>query len=160
MPTHFLPDEEGNTKRPDLINVLGSLSFINTGLFLLFYALGALGMLAVGQLPLEEFMAQVRDSASWMEEEQFAQMEPLMRILHGQGAALMGLLWLRTLLRLLGTIGIWRGHRSGFHLYAAAQLGGIFLPHLILPWSYLGVGGPLMAVAVTALFGTQYKRLG
>ncbi|MEZ4756735.1 MAG: hypothetical protein R2817_07905 [Flavobacteriales bacterium] len=160
MPTHFLPDEEGNTQRPELINVLGVLSFINTGLFLLFYALGALGMLALGQLPLEEFMMQVRDSAKWLNEEQFTQMEQLMRILHGHGAGLMGLLWLRTLLRLLGTIGIWRGYRSGFHLYAAAQLGGIFLPHLILPLAYLGVGGPLMAVAVTALFGTQYKRLG
>lgn len=160
MATHFLPDEAGNTKRPELLSVLGVLTFINAGAFLLFYAIGALGMLAVQQMPLEEFMGMVREGAKWVSEEEWANMEPVLAIVHGNGAALMGLYWVRTLLRLLGAIGMWRGKRSGFHLYAAAQLGGIFLPHLILPWSLLGFGGPFMSVVITALYGSQLKRLG
>jgi hypothetical protein len=159
MATHFLPDEHGNTKRPDLIAALGVLTFINTGSFLLIYAIGALGMLAVSQLPYAEFQDMVREGASWMEADQFDAMEPVLAILHEQGAALMCLYWLRTLIRLIGAIGIWRGRSTGFHVYAAAQLGGIFLPHLILPWALLGVGGPLVTIAVTALYGSRYKRL-
>ncbi len=159
MATHFLPDEHGDTKRPDLISALGLLTFVNAGAFLLVYMFGAIGMLAVAQLPYMEFQAMVREGASWMEPDQFDAMEPVLLILHEHGAALMGLYWLRTLIRLVGAIGIWRGRRSGFHLYATAQMAGIFLPHLILPWALLGIGGPLVTVAVTALYGTQYKRL-
>jgi hypothetical protein len=54
---------------------------------------------------------------------------------------------------------LWRGRRSGFHLYAGAQLLGLFLPHVILPLSLLGFFGPLMTVGITALYGSQYKRL-
>jgi hypothetical protein len=54
---------------------------------------------------------------------------------------------------------MWRGKAVGFQLYAGAQLIGIFAPHLILPWAYLGVGGPLLAVGMTALYGTKLKRL-
>jgi hypothetical protein len=49
--TTYLPDASGSTKRPDLISVLGILTFINTGLFILIYLLGMLGMTAVGRLP-------------------------------------------------------------------------------------------------------------
>lgn len=160
MPTHFLPDEQGNTKRPDLLAVLGVLTFVNTGLFLVVYAIGALGMLAVSQLPFQEFLEMVRQSATWMPAEQLAAMEPVLGIIHANGTALMGLYWLRTLLRLIGAIGIWRGRRSGFHLYAFAQLAGIFLPHLILPWALIGFAAPLITIATTALYGSQYKRLG
>ena len=37
--THFLPDEAGETKRPDLISALGLLTFINTGIFILVYGI-------------------------------------------------------------------------------------------------------------------------
>jgi hypothetical protein len=161
MATHFLPDEQGVTTRPDLINVLGILTFINSGFFLLIYGFGALGMLAVAQTPVEDFIALVHQSAgAYLQADQLEQMDGLIRILHSHGAALMGIYLLRTILRLIGAVGIWQGKRSGFHLYAGAQFLGLFVPHLILPWALLGFFGPLMTVAVTALYGSQYKRLG
>ena len=57
MATQFLPDANGSTKRPDVLTVLGILTFINAGLFILIYGIGALGMLQVQQLPLADFEA-------------------------------------------------------------------------------------------------------
>lgn len=161
MATYFLPDESGSTKRPDVISVLGLLTFINTGLFLLIYPIGMLGMMAVGRMPVEEFIQLMYDSAGkYMPEEEMFRLDEMAHILHGSGVLLMGILFVRTLCRLLGAIGMWQGRKNGFYLYAGAQLIGLFVPHLILPWSYLGVFGPLMAVAVTAIYGSQLKRLG
>jgi hypothetical protein len=161
MASYFLPDEEGNTSRPDLFNVLGILTFINSGVFVLIYGIGALGMAAVAQTPVEEFIALVHESAgAYLQADQLEQMDGVIRILHAHGVALMGIYLVRTLLRLIGAIGIWQGRRSGFHLYAGAQLLGLFAPHIILPWALLGFFGPLMTVAITALYGSQYKRLG
>ncbi len=161
MPTHFLPDEQGLTTRPDLINVLGILTFINSGFFILIYGIGALGMAAVAQTPVEEFIALVRESAgAYLQPAQLDEMDGLIRILHTHGAALMLIYLVRTILRLIGSVGIWQGRRDGFHLYAGAQLVGLFVPHLILPWALLGFFGPLMTVGITALYGSQYKRLG
>jgi hypothetical protein len=158
--THFLPDEAGETKRPDLIAALGILTFINTGFFILIYGIGLLGMLGVSQVPVEEFLSMVETSmSSYMPSERFDEMEGLVRILHASGVPLMLIYLLRTVLRLIGAIGLWRGRRSGFHLYAGAQLLGLFLPHVILPLSLLGFFGPLMTVGITALYGSQYKRL-
>ncbi len=157
---HFLPDEAGETKRPDLITALGILTFINTGFFILIYGIGLLGMLGVSQMPVEEFLRIVEESmSSYMPSERFDEMEGLVRILHASGVQLMLIYLLRTVLRLIGAIGLWRGRQSGFHLYAGAQLLGLFLPHVILPLSLLGFFGPLMTVGITALYGSQYKRL-
>jgi ABC-type spermidine/putrescine transport system permease subunit II len=97
--------------------------------------------------------------SSYMPSERFDEMEGLVRILHASGVQLMLIYLLRTVLRLIGAIGLWRGRQSGFHLYAGAQLLGLFLPHVILPLSLLGFFGPLMTVGITALYGSQYKRL-
>jgi hypothetical protein len=159
--TQFLPDEAGETKRPDLIASLGILSFINTGFFILVYGIGLLGMLAVSQLPLEEFMALVEESMSlYMPDGKIEEVEGLVRILHTSGVSLMLIYLLRTVARLIGAIGIWQGRKSGFHLYASAQMLGLFLPHIILPLGMLGLFGPLMTVAITALYSSQYRRLG
>lgn len=163
MPVQYQPDGTGSTARPAVISVLGILSFINTGGFLLLYALGWLGMGAVGSLPYEEFAAKVEEvigpMRGNMSEEDLNEVDTLLPVMHSSGALLMGLLFLRTLARLVGTIGIWRAKRSGFFIYAAAQIIGIFLPLLVLPGSQLGVVGPLMAVGMTAAFGSQLKRL-
>jgi hypothetical protein len=160
MPASFVPDAQGSTARPQSLQVLGILTFINAGLFILIYALGALGMMGLQQMPLDE-VKQVFDegAAQYLPENDRSLLDQLVPLLHAHGAALMGIFLLRTVLRLIGAIGIWRGRRAGFHLYAAAQLLGIFAPHLILPWAFLGVGGPLLAVAMTAMYGSQLKRL-
>lgn len=159
-PTEFLPDESGSTRRPDLLAFLAVLGFLNSGFFGILYLIGVPTMLVVAQLPLEEYMAlfsaQMADLPAEMEEEQilwFAEM------LHTHGALIMGILLARTVARFVGILFMWRGRKVGFHIYAAAQLIGIFAPHILLPWSLLGMGGPLLAVGMTALYGTQAKRL-
>lgn len=160
MAATFLPDTSGSTKRPDVLTVLGILTFINTGLFTLIYGIGLLGMLQVQQMPYADFLAIFQEGAmKFMPEEDVELLELVIPVLHASGAALMGIYLLRTVLRLLGAIGIWRGRKTGFYLYSAAQLLGIFAPHLILPWELLGVAGPVLTVAVTALYGSQLKRL-
>ncbi len=159
--TRFLPNEAGETKRPDILSLLGILTFVNTGLFTLVYAIGAIGMMGISQMPVDEFVALVQEGVmQYMPEETGIQVEEIARILHGNGVTLMLIYLIRTVARLVGAIGIWRGRKSGFHLYAGAQIIGLFLPHMILPWNMLGVFGPLMTVAVTALYGSQLKRLG
>lgn len=158
--THFLPDANGSTERPDVISVLGVLTFINSGTFLFIYTMCLFGMIGLAQMPQDEFAALVHEAAGrYMEEDEMSRLDELVRIIHGSGAVLMLIYLVRTILRLVGAIGIWRGRKSGFYLYAAAQLGGLFAPHLVLPWSMLGVFGPLMAVAMTAVYGGQLKRL-
>lgn len=157
--TYFLPDEQGNTTRPELIGSLGVLSFINTGLFMVVYGLGMLAMLAVRTMPVEEYSALMLESASWLPEESQVAMEEMSVLLHESGVLLMFLLFLRTVLRFIGVRGMWVGRRWGFHVYAFAQLAGIFAPHLVLPLSQLGFFAPLLSVATTAIYGTQLKRL-
>ena len=160
MATHFLPDANGSTKRPDVISVLGILTFLNAGLFILIYGIGALGMLQVRQMPLADFEAIFQQGAmQYMSAEDNALLERFIPILYNSGALLMLIYLLRTALRLVGAIGLWRGRKTGFYVYAAAQLLGIFAPHLILPWEMLGVAGPIMTVVVTAVYGSQLKRL-
>lgn len=162
--THFLPDEMGRTERPGLITALGIGSFVNTVLCMLLYGIGAMGLLAIQNMPLEEFMRLAQDAiepyAATMDADERDRIFALLELVHAKGALLMALLFLRTLVRFIGVLGMWNGRRSGFHTYAAAQLVGIFLPHLVLPFEYLGVFGPLMAIGWAAAYGTQLKRLG
>lgn len=156
----FLPDDAGSTRRPELIGVLGLLTFVNTGVFVLLYSLALIAMLMVRELPQEEFVQLLRDGAlKYMPAEETGPMERVALILHHSGVALMLVYLLRTVVRLVGAIGMWRGRKVGFHLYAFAQIVGLFAPHLILPWDLLGIGGPLLAVAMTAAYGSQLKRL-
>lgn len=162
--SEFLPDETGSTKRPDVISVLGVLTFVNSGIFLLLYLLMFFMMLAVHKMPQDEFVTLIADAARQYVSGDDAgrvleQMEGIARIFHTSGVSLMLIYLLRTAGRLIGAAGMWRGRRSGFHIYAAAQLIGLFAPHIFLPWSMLGVFGPLLAVAITALYGTQLKRM-
>ena len=158
--THFLPDESGSTKRPDMIFGLGILTFINSGMFLILYAFGLFGMMAVAQMPVDEFVAVMYDGAGkYLEAEQLDMLDELGRLLHSSGVTLMFIYLARTVARLVGAIGMWRGRKVGFHIYALAQLVGLFLPHFILPWSFLGIFGPLMTVGMTAAYGSQLKRM-
>lgn len=143
-----------------MIQFLGVLTFINSGFFILVYAIGLFAMFGLQQMSLEEVQGLFEEGGvQYMPEESRELLDGLVPLFHAHGAALMGIYLLRTLIRLTGAIGIWKGKRSGFHLYAGAQLLGIFAPHLILPWSLLGVFGPLMSIAMTAAYGSQLKRL-
>jgi hypothetical protein len=160
MATSFLPDDNGSTKRPDVISVLGLFTFINTGFFILLYLLGIMGMLVVARMPVDEFAKILHDAAGqYMPEEEMFRMDELAHLLHGSGVLLMAIYLVRTVVRLVGALIMFRGKKSGFYIYAVAQLLGLFVPHLVLPWSYLGVFGPLLAVAITAIYGSQLKRM-
>jgi hypothetical protein len=158
--TQFLPDADGNTKRPDVISVLGILTFINTGAFILIYLIGLFGMSVIAQMPVDEFVEVMNEGAGkYLEAEQHDMLEELARILHGSGVMLMIIYLVRSVARFVGAMGIWKGRKMGFYIYAGAQLIGLFLPHMILPWSFLGIFGPLMTVGMTAIYGSQLKRL-
>lgn len=148
------------TGRPQLITNLGILTFINTGFFVLVYGMGVLGMAGVQSMPRDEFDSIVQPQLDrYFSGPQMEDALLMMDVVYQHGFALMGILFLRTLLRLAGALGMWRGRMWGFYLYAFAQLASIFAPHLILPWKFLGLGGPLVAVAMTALYGTQRRFL-
>ncbi len=147
-------------QRPRLIRDLGILSFINTGIFIFLYGLVLLFAAGVQQMPYDQFEASMRPQLeAYAEGGDIGPMMEMMAIFHAHGAALMVLLLLRTVIRLVGVVGLWQGKAWGFHVYAIAQLGGIFLPHIVLPWKMLGVVGPLLAVGMTALYGTQRRLL-
>ncbi|GEM_PF-746998 len=159
--TQFLPDANGITKRPDVLSVLGILTFLNTGIFMLVYLLGTFGMMAVSKMPVDEFTKLVQEGLSSypMPAEQMATMEEVVVLLHASGMSLMLIFLVRTIGRFVGAMGIWKGKKQGFYIYAVAQILGLFAPFLILPWSMLGVFGPFMTVGITALYGSQLKRL-
>lgn len=159
-PAHFLPDAEGNAQRPQLLSFLAVLGFINTSFFGILYAFGVPAMMVLAEMPLEEYlelfskqMAASPVAASPEEIRWFAE------LLHGHGTLLMFILLVRTVVRFTGIVMMWQGKKLGFHIYAVTQLVGIFAPHIVLPLSLLGLGGPLLAVGMTALYGTQVKRL-
>ncbi len=159
--TKFLADATGSTKRPDLVSVVGIFTFINTGLFGLLYLFALFGMMAVSKMPVDEFVQLIRDAMSSypLPSEQTDAMEQMAVLFHASGVPLMLIYVVRTVARLVGAVGMWRGRKMGFYIYAAAQLVGLFAPHVILPWSMLGVFGPLMTVGITALYGSQLKRM-
>lgn len=163
MANNFLPDDSGSTERPDMLTGLGILSFINCGLFLVIYAIGLFVTLGMRAVPEQEFMAQMHEQMAGMQdmmgEDGVAAFEELLPLMYRGGALLMGLFLLRTIARLIGAVRMWRGQRQGFHIYAATQVVGIFLPHVVLPWKYLGLFGPLLALAFVALYGSQLKRM-
>lgn len=147
-------------QRPRLIRDLGILSFLNTGIFIFLYALVLLFAVGAQQMPYDRFEASMRPQLElYAAGEDIGPMLEMMAIFHAHGVALMALLLLRTVARLVGVVGLWQRKGWGFRVYAIAQLAGIFLPHLILPWKMLGVVGPLLSVGMTALYGTQRRFL-
>lgn len=136
------------------------ISFVNTGFFLLVYVMGSMVMLGLREMPYEEFAEMILHSApAWAWETPEPMFADMVRLIHESGFSLFLILTIRTVLRLRGLLQMWRGRLVGFHLYAFAQLAGIFAPHLVLPLAYLGFSGPLAAVAMTMLYGTYARRI-
>lgn len=145
-------------KISSVLKQLCAVSFINVGVFTVLYFTGILGMLGVQKLDYDEFMETISPQIELMGgADALPGVEQLTRLLHESGALLMGLLLLRTIVRGIGVFMIYKGRGPGFIVYATAQLVGIFLPHIILPWAYLGFFGPLASVSMTALYGSVLR---
>lgn len=126
---------------------------------MLVYGLGVLSMWAMRGVPFAEYEAIFIDRFGAITDPAMrGELEAILLLLYEDGATLMLILFARTALRSYGVLGMWRGRANAFHIYALAQLAGIFAPHLVLPWSYLGITGPLAAVALTALYGSLRKH--
>lgn len=143
-----------------LLRALCVASFLNTGLCMVLYGIGLLSMLMIASMPYADYEAlfqqQMKD---FFDAGMLGRTDELLHIIHGSGVALLAILFARTLVRFMGVMLMWRGRILGFHIYAFAQLAGIFAPHLVLPWSYLGFFGPLMAIGMTAVYGSQRRSL-
>jgi hypothetical protein len=147
-------------EKPTLLPVLLVLSYINTGFFLLLYTIGLFAMLGIQALPYDEFQARIQDQlAGFPQTEELENMEEVLMLLHASGALLFTILLARTVVRMVGVVMMHRRRLTGFHVYAAAQLLGLFAPFIVLPWSMLGIFGPLMVVLMVALYGSQRKWL-
>lgn len=151
-----MPDMPAGTLR-----TLCIASFVNTGLFLVIYGLGVLSMAAVRDIPYEEYESLFLDRvAAFADPALRGEVEEVLLLMHQHGVLLMMILFARTALRFYGALGMWRGRPNGFHIYAFAQLVGIFAPHLVLPWKFLGIGGPVAAVVITAWYGSLVRKSG
>ncbi len=145
-------------EKPSLLPVLLVLSYINTGFFALFYLIAIFAMMAVQSLPFDEFQARIEEQlATLPQSEDLVGIQDLFGLLHAHGVALFIILFLRTALRLVGVIMMHQRRYTGFHVYAAAQLLGLFAPFIIHPWSMFGIFGPIMTVLMVALYGSQRK---
>lgn len=152
--------ENGQPRADVMLRFYAVGSFLNTGFFMLLYGFGLLSMAVVRTMPYAEFEGLFLQQLEAIGDRDVAAgAEAMLHIFHESGVLLLGILFLRTAARFMGVLLMWRGRRRGFHLYAAAQLLGIFAPHIVLPLAYLGLWGPLAAVAMTALYGTQVKHL-
>jgi len=148
------------TANRSMLRALCVVSFLNTSFCLVVYGIGLLSMAMVAQLSYADYEALFQKQVNGLfDPEVMARSSDLLLLLHEHGVALMCLLLARTVARLIGVVLMWRGRLVGFHIYAVAQLAGIFLPHMVLPWSYLGFFGPLMTVGMTALYGSRIKQL-
>ncbi len=150
-----LPPEKSN-----LLPVLLVLSYINTGFFIFFYGIALITMYFVGQMPYDEFQATVSEQMETLPQRgDLEGIEEVLFIFHASGVLIFSLLLLRTIARLIGVIMMHKRKANGFYVYAAAQLIGLFLPFIVMPWSMFGVFGPIMTVVMVALYGSQRKWL-
>jgi len=151
-------------KRPDMVSVLGILSFINCGLFILIYLLGLMGVSGLSSMPQEDLDAALSDAFSQfgdsLTQEQMDQAYQAVDIMKESGVMFMLLLLIITIVRLIGVSKMWKNRKQGFTLYAGAQLARVIVPVLLLGaslgFSWFGTG---MAALITVLYGTQTKHM-
>jgi hypothetical protein len=93
-------------------------------------------------------------------EEQMEQLFRFLDVLREYGVALMGVFALRTAVRFVGTLRMWKLRGDGFHIYTIAQLLGVLVPMLIAGTDTFSPIG-LMAVALWCLmYFTRMKAIG
>ena len=141
-----------------MLRFMAVLSSLNCGLFLVIYGVMAVAMIGFQGMPYQEMEEQFLTASEWSPDAVLGIRERL-QVLHADGVLLMVILFVRTAVRFTGVLLMWKGRLLGFHVYAVAQLAGIFAPHIVLPWSMLQVWPALAAVAMTAFYGNQRKWL-
>lgn len=150
-------------KRTDVISVLGILSFINCTIFILVYAIGLMGVGGLSSMPQEQLDEALAEAFSnfgdSMGEEQIDQAYAVIEIMKDSGVMMMGLLLLLTVGRLFGVIKMWRNQRQGFMIYAGSQLGRIVAPVVFFGSLGFSTLGAVLAIAMTAAYGSQLKHM-
>jgi hypothetical protein len=148
---------DGDVKQegPVMLRFMAVFSFLNCGLFLLFYGVGAIAMIGFQRMPYQEMETLFLERSEWS----VGTVKEVLPLLHVNGVLLLVIYFLRTAARFIGVLLMWKGRLIGFHVYAVAQLAGIFAPHIVLPWSMLQVWPALAAVAMTAFYGNQRRWL-
>ncbi len=118
--------------RPAGLTRLCVMSFIDQGLFLLLYILGIPAAIVLKNTDADQVNAMVeRFYSGLLEPEQIQAATRTVEMMRDHGVALMSVLALRTLVRFIGTLRMWRLHWKGFHIYTTAQLLGLLVPMLI-----------------------------
>lgn len=124
-------------QRPRALERLCIASFIDQGVVFLIYLFGAIGIYAQRTIPREELDRQLKLLHDWLLPHMpQQQLEQAQRLVQEHGAALMLVLLARTVVRFVGTLRMWHGHKDGLHIYTGAQLLGVLAPML--------VAGPVM----------------
>lgn len=156
--------EVPGTVRPPTLTRLCVLSFINQGVVFPVYLLG---FLASFSLP-DTDPQMMRDTAATLykgfvpdiSEEQMDQVFRFLDLLREHGVALMGVFAMRTAVRFVGILRMWKLHGDGFHIYTSAQLLGVLVPMLIAGTDTFSPIG-LLAVALWCLmYFTRMKAIG
>lgn len=150
-------------KRPDMITGLGILTFINSGLFLIFYLIGLLGVNGLSSVPEEELQAQLDEVFAQMGDalpaDQMDQVYEVINIMKDNGVALMLTLLVLTALRFFGALKMWRGARQGFHIYAGSQVTRVLAPIIFFGAAGFSLFGLILAGLMTAGYASQLKHL-
>ncbi|HEX2617237.1 MAG TPA: hypothetical protein VHL57_06820 [Flavobacteriales bacterium] len=147
-------------QRPRSLARLCTLSFLDQGVMSLLYFGGLLGCLSMRGLPLEAIEEQLQKGFTLFLPEADPQMIHRSAVLmYEHGLALTAVLLARTVVRFLGTLRMWQGHRDGFHVYTTAQLLGILVPILIGGRELFTFFGLLMALNWCFLYWTQRRLM-
>lgn len=148
------------TERNDMITGLGIISFINTGLFLLLYGIGILAMGTLKDMPQEQY-DEVMTTAmeKYFQGDQLEEIMSMMQLVKDQGVTLMLLLFALTAFRLFSVFRMWRMQRSGFMMYAGAQVARVLAPVILMGAAFMSWFGAFMAAVMVVLYYTQLKHM-
>jgi hypothetical protein len=139
--------------RPTLLTVLCILSFIGSGIAIVFYIIALIGAMAVQAVvsAADEGMSAYADSVGG------SSMETA-EVVSDAASVGMGMVWayvligiLATIVALVGVIRMWKLKKSGFYLYTGATV-----LSMIMSIVYAGTDGIVMAIVVPVLFIVLY----
>ncbi len=133
------------TKRPVFLSVLCILTFISAGLGCLFSLMTP--------LLADTFVEFLQNSPNYDE----VKMADTLKVLQS-GWNYYAPTFLLALVSLVGAILMWKFKKIGFHLYAAANLGLLFIPTLILGVA-VSTAGIVLTAAFIIMYAVNFKHL-
>jgi len=150
----------GAIKRPAALTRLCIASFIDQGIMFPCYVLG-IGVSAVmARMDPEAVDMMLRTEYSlFFKGDQLDEMLRYAQVLKEHGVLLMSVFALRTLVRFIGTLRMWRMEREGFHIYTAAQLIGVLLPMLVAGTAMFSALGLFIVLGWCYLYWSQMRAL-